>query len=910
MTNKEKSFFIEGTELTKIEGNTCIPTALHYTKDGLQIGYKAIRLMKDGEIINHNFKVELGEYVLGATRDKVELFDSADGNQKSAFQLSKDFFDSVLSKVEGQGLIPKHEKKGLKIIVAEPLAFQIEDRGSNWIKNYRDNIRRILVHYDSVEFLPEPFAVYQYYRYGLKIPQLKDNSKNIALIIDFGGGTFDVSIIESTVLGDISLSGKHSKPLAASSEPIGGFFVNEQIAIYLTLRNLDGQDKNKANTYLDSFRKVKKGQTDYLSLSAEKQAFVANLRKLVNSVEHPKLELCNKIRNWDLAVDCYDSVQVSMPKNPFKIDTTWEENSLRGHELRKLFKENIWDKHLSRTVRSAITRSKEYLKDKEITVTLISGGSSNIRWLDKLLTSDFESDLGHAKPIPLSESFQDIVAKGLAIECARRYYNPESEFVSVTYNPVRLFLNPDDKGIEKRAYQSVGNKIDMDGAKLGDLIPSAQALSNFINEPLQWKFRLNHPPKHNLKYFFTRPCDNKNGDKEFDIDSLYNVDNTIHSQANINFDSKIRVELTVKEDGTAIPRFIYKVENIDAGVQGISVDGKPFVLDMTTDGVKSSKSVNKYIGFDFGTSNSSICYLSNEQIHALEVRNNDSQWLELKELVSRLPYPVSYPLRKYLRFENQDQSIKDARAALEGLLAFSAYTIASELLSKDEVGGLFKDFLRSMGPLKDIICKGMRSLKGNSIFSDEYNKISGEYLNSINTAISELNQHKHDKLSADKIDVHEILKSFANICNMAMQGKVFGYTENIKNVKFSKSKYTGLFRNASDSQPFVESLDYSGGYSFPINEPLLADINTGKCISMLPFYFFEECSDRVGSIKCYVFDKYEKGKVSYKAVDDEVSKEIDYDEITSQIEEITSGKSKATPTYGIELKYRNDYREY
>ncbi|GFE56809.1 hypothetical protein [Geobacter sp. AOG1] len=907
MENRDKSFFIEGTDLTKIDGHTCIPTALHYAKGGLQIGYKAIKSMKDNEIINHNFKVELGEYVAGATKDRIEYFDSADGNPKSAFQLSKDFFDAVLSKVEGQGLIPKHDKKGLKIIVAEPLAFQIEDRGSNWIKNYRDNIRRILVHYDSVEFLPEPFAVYQYYRYGLRIPQLKDNTKNIALIIDFGGGTFDVSVIESTVLGDISLSGKHSKPLAASSEPIGGFFVNEQIAIYLTLRNLDGQAKNMATTFLDTFRKVKKGQTDYLSLSSEKQAFISNLRRLINSVENPKLELCNKIRNWDLTIDCYESVQVSMPKNPFKIDTAWEENSLRGHELRKLFKENIWEQHLKKTIRNAIKRAKEQLKDRGITVTLISGGSSNIRWLDKLLSTDFEADLGHARPIPLSESFQDIVAKGLAIECARRYYNPESEFVSVTYNPVRLFLNPDDKGIEERTYQSVGNKIDMDGTKLGDLIPSAQALSNFINEPLQWKFRLNHPPKHHLKYFFTRPCDTVNRNEGFDTDSLYNVDNTVHSPTNISFDSKLRVELTVKEDGTAIPRFIYKVENIDAGVQGISVDGKPFVLDMTTDGVKSSESVSKYIGFDFGTSNSSICYLSNEQIHALEVRNNDSQWLELKELVSKLPYPISYPLRKYLRFENQDQSIKDARAALEGMLAFAAYTIASELLSKGELGGLFKDFLRSMGPLKDIICKGMRVVKGSSGFAGEYNKISGDYLDALNKAIFDLNQHKHDKLSAEKIDVHETLKAFANICNLAMQGKVFGYLEHIKNIKFSKNKYTGLFRKASDSQPFVESLDYAGEHSFPINEPLLVDIKTGKCISMLPFYFFEECSDRVGSIKCYVFDKYEKGKVSYKAVDDDVSIEVDYEEISSQIEEITNGKSKAMPAYAIDLKFRNDY---
>ena len=71
---------------------------------------------------------------------------------------------------------------------------------------------------------------------------------------------------------------------------------------------------------------------------------------------------------------------------------------------------------------------------------------------------------------------------------------------------------------------------------------------------------------------------------------------------------------------------------------------------------------------------------------------------------------------------------------------------------------------------------------------------------------------------------------------------------------------------------------------------------------MLPFYFFEECTDRVGSIKCYVFDKCDKGKVSYKSVDDDVSVNVEYEEIICQVVELTSGNSKNAPSYEIELK--------
>src|SRR5437762_8666076 len=99
-------------------------------------------------------------------------------------------------------------KRDANILVAEPLAMQDELVDENWVANYRTNIRRILEGkgFENVDFLPEPFAVYQYYRYGEKHPLVAERKKHHALVIDFGGGTFDVCVIATTKEGDINIS--------------------------------------------------------------------------------------------------------------------------------------------------------------------------------------------------------------------------------------------------------------------------------------------------------------------------------------------------------------------------------------------------------------------------------------------------------------------------------------------------------------------------------------------------------------------------------------------------------------------------------------------------------------------------------------------------------------------------------
>ena len=88
------------------------------------------------------------------------------------------------------------------------------------------------------------------------MPLVAQRQKHIALVIDFGGGTFDTSIIETTAAGDISQSGRNSRPLArvfdrhqsAASTSTG------TIAEALLFRALHkGVDKQAVRRAIDAF---------------------------------------------------------------------------------------------------------------------------------------------------------------------------------------------------------------------------------------------------------------------------------------------------------------------------------------------------------------------------------------------------------------------------------------------------------------------------------------------------------------------------------------------------------------------------------------------------------------------------------------------------------------------------------
>lgn len=361
--------------------------------------------------------------------------------------------------------------------------------------------------------MPEPFAVFQYYRYGVRHPLIAEQRKYVALVLDFGGGTFDVSVVESTKFGEISGGGVNSRPLGAKSIQVGGFYINRLVAEDALFSALaKGVDKASVRKSLEMFYKNKNADIDFLSQLHERQrSFFRNFKNVLQAVERAKIAICNSIANWDLTENLAGVApfQLSIPVDPFSSTSVLANVRLDAGKFRKLFEERIWAPKLKDAIVATMDRARADIGGQPISVVLLSGGSSNIRWLRKLLDRDLRERLSSADILELNENFQEVVAKGLAVECARRYYTGgQGDFRAVTYNRLCLLLRSDDGQLEHKRFRpstsalaSLRAETDMED---NVLLPSASGLRTLVEQPLRWKVRLSSPPKRVLQYYFTR----------------------------------------------------------------------------------------------------------------------------------------------------------------------------------------------------------------------------------------------------------------------------------------------------------------------------------------------------------------------------------------------------------------------
>ena len=262
---------------------------------------------------------------------------------------------------------------------------------------------------------------------------------------------------------------------------------------------------------IEHFYKNKNADEEYVSsLNNRQVAFFRNYKRLLHVAELAKVSVCRAIANWSLTADLTASAPYPMqvPINPFSEKPEYANVRLDAAKLKKLFEERIWNSRLRETIGTTLIRARNDLRGQEISLVLLSGGSSNIRWLKSLLERDLRKSLPEAQILELNEDFQEIVAKGLATECARRHYTEgQGDFRAVTYNRLCLALRPDDGDVEIRRFESLTEPLrkrstpDRDSDE-GVLLPAASSLRGLIDQPLRWRVRLSRPPRRHLEYLF------------------------------------------------------------------------------------------------------------------------------------------------------------------------------------------------------------------------------------------------------------------------------------------------------------------------------------------------------------------------------------------------------------------------
>ncbi|WP_287161488.1 molecular chaperone [Mesorhizobium sp.] len=857
--------FISSVNLVQIDGRSVVPTAIYYGKDRrTHIGYEARERCESPERLLEDFKIELGQHDPDAVTKKTA--GTPHTPRTTVVGITQDFFRELLGKVNdwlelhGRPL-PKN------LLIAEPLALAGTDMADeNWLSNYRRAIRRILHgRFEQVDFLPEPFAVFQYYRYGLRHPVIAANRKHIALVLDFGGGTFDISVIETTKSGDVSGSGVNSRPLGAKSVQVGGFYINRLLASDLLMKAVAKDIRADVRKSIERANGIKTPD-DLAELSEKQQTFYRHYRRLLQVVENAKISVCNSIANWSLAADLSRSTSypISVPVNPYDSGSRTANLKLDAGLLRQTFEEGIWNGKLRDAVKKTIERASKELRGQDISVVLLSGGSSNIQWLARLIERDLgSSELAHAEVVKLSENFQEIVAKGLATECARRFYTEgQGDFRAVTYNRLCLALRPDDGHLEIRRAKPTTPKLAVgaaDGLDAGVLLPSASSLRGLVGTPLLWKVRLNSPPRRLLEYYFMR--------SSFDPDDLEARHNIVETRAvtpkDARFGGNIEVELTVREDGTAIPRFIYGRNDMS---DGVIVEGKAFHIDMTfaSDEVGGST----YLGLDFGTSASACSFVDSSDVHMIQERSSSPGWRELTELLSDLPYPAAAPLARFISERDAERRNQRARGAVEALMTLAAYGAYLDLCARKPGGGLFKGFSqRSAGPLWGLIRNCVAGNETKLEFAAPLSPlVRPDNAAQIDLWIEGLNSDKHDRRQA--VDWMGFLGMLANHVARMFEGKRLGVFEGVVAKRFHAGSYSGIFRVLhGSSQTFVDVLEYSGPHPFSDELVYIVDPMIGRALPLSPLYFWGLERDPTDpfAIDMHEFDSDRRGRFGFKA---------------------------------------------
>jgi molecular chaperone DnaK (HSP70) len=443
-----------------------------------------------------------------------------------------------------------------------------------WLRQFRVHLSQVLTElgHPDPQFFPEPFAVFQYYRHVERV--LPASGKPlVVLVVDFGGGTLDSCIIETTLEGNLARGGSTSVPLGIHSVTGAGKAIDRRLVELAVSKCKDARLRQDSP-----------------------QARMAARPWVVLAAEEIKIALSQQMQECRLGDDCGHIVEKRdfpaawyHPDVPVRFEIT-------GNDLKQVIEELWFAKQngFGLSILSTLQEAKfrgGVARLERIDKVILAGGSSGLPYLRELL---YRTLSGHVKIEPediiIGEHCDKAVAYGAAVEAAEernRSLRTHHSIGPCVFNELFLFAAPRRDELPIRPKVTLISDHKKVSLEPGTLLTGPMQLRAFQSE---YEIHLPYRPHGVLFYWFT----DKDNPEDARTERL-NVQQDI-VRLPPKFESTLRLRIAFDDKrGMISPEF-------SVGTQ--AVQGAAFNFG----GLRIAEDVRSYAGIDFGTSN---CYAVN-----------------------------------------------------------------------------------------------------------------------------------------------------------------------------------------------------------------------------------------------------------------------------------------------------------
>ena len=543
-----------------------------------KVSNKPIAYGKEAVMVDSNEYDTLYNWKLLLGYTAAELEDEASRNRALAKclevtkieEIAAEFFRSSLSiaVTEAANINPKE----LQLIVGIPPTTAAE--GKRWRQNYKRRVGQALesVGHQKPKFWPEPFAVFQYLK---NLGEIRDvGTHQNVLIVDVGGGTTNVCLIQTTKHGRLARGGANYVPQGVRSISVGGSTLDTRIAELM----LDTSNPVRLEPVLP---KVKWAKEQISSRLNSNQGW-ANTQDLANTKS--SIEIDNEVLN------------------------------LTGETVKKIFTSKVWP-----AIAAIIEESLDEVIGKnlsnpisDVDIAILAGGTCQMQLFRQLFINRF----GGIEAFRSSDYFtvpdyRSAVAHGLAIEAAAN-----SRHHKIMPSRVSAFLQEDISlgvGLNKdeiETPQKLQSKSRL-STKLrsGILIESPKDIVSLVGRPLNWKFNVRQKTSA-LHYKFS-----KVDSKEEEV--LAQSWQRIAKRSAPLPGRQMQLTMRLGEDGFA------RLNLVSVGTNRTEITHPLDPIDLHD---LSGLEGDVFFGLDFGTDNTQVAFVNVNDSSLFEALPNEYRW--------------------------------------------------------------------------------------------------------------------------------------------------------------------------------------------------------------------------------------------------------------------------------------------